>query len=163
MDRSMMIRSFSRVAGWLEDGLEHWAVVGVLPVAEHPADELLAEFVLRCLPGGDDLVEEALRRCGGGVEEAFLGVVVVIDEGWVDVGGAGDRADSRAGVAAFGERRSGFPEDPGGEHAAFVPWAMRGGLPCHERSFRSMRWRTVSSCVRESPLAVKLVSSYSEI
>ena len=68
------------VAGDLEDGLEHWPVVRVLPVAKHPADELFAEFVLRCLPGGDDLVEEALRRCGGGVEEAYLGVVVVIDE-----------------------------------------------------------------------------------
>ena len=101
-------------------------MVGVLPVAKRPADELFAEFVLRCLPGSDDLVEEALRRCGGGVEEAFLGVVVVVDEGGVDVGGAGDGADGGAGVAVFGERRAGFAENPGGEHAAFGT-AHQGG------------------------------------
>jgi len=43
----------SDVAGDLEDGVERWAVAGILPVAEHPAHELFAEFVLRCLrPAG---------------------------------------------------------------------------------------------------------------
>ena len=69
----------------------------ILPVAQRPADELLAEFALRCLPGGDDLVQEALRRCGSRVEKAFLGAVVVVDEGRVDPGG---RATARTVVPA---------------------------------------------------------------